>query len=79
MIISPDFRPSLLGSFSVAKAIEVLLKNKAFVIKKHADGAGGRKGDGPSQITWSRYGGVGPAWATAKEQAGFWVDRQRSL
>lgn len=75
MIISPDFRPSLLGSFSVAKAIEVLLKNKAFVIKKHADG----EGDGPSQITWSRYGGVGPAWATAKEQAGFWVDRQRSL
>ena len=69
--ISPDFCPWLLGSFSVAKAIEVLLKVKAFVVKKHCDGVEGRKAHGPAQITWCRHGGVGPAWAVAKEQAGF--------
>lgn len=54
------FKPS-------AKAIEVLCKNGAYVIKRCVEGC-----DKPSsaQVTWSRYNGPAAAWAEAKQRAG---------
>ena len=49
-----------------AQAIEVLLKNKAFVVKRCASDQGVK-----GQITWAKVGGIEEAWAMAVERAGF--------
>ena len=61
----------MLNIFTPAQAIEVLLKNRAFVVKRlPADmppSADNRKG----QVTWSKYESVLAAWNDAKFRAGF--------
>lgn len=49
-----------------SKAIEVLLHNKAFVVKRSTNETG-RMG----QVTWSKFESILAAWQTAKERAGF--------
>ena len=63
--MSSDVVPCL---FKVsAKAIEVLCKNGAYVIKRCVEGC-----DKPAsaQVTWSRFDGPVSAWAEAKQRAG---------
>ena len=50
-----------------SEAIEVLLRTKAYVVKR---GGGDQKlEDGARQWTWSKHGGAVKAWALAKEAA----------
>ncbi|CAK9056302.1 unnamed protein product [Durusdinium trenchii] len=53
-------------------AIEVLIFTKAYVVKK----VGGRSSSATAnhktgQVTWTKFGGAGPAWAEAKARANF--------
>lgn len=50
-----------------AKAIEILLKCRAFVVKRTGAGSNGK----PGQLTWSKYPSVGEAWDAAKARAAF--------
>lgn len=54
---------------SAAQAIEVLLKTKAYIVKKLAKDFedSGRVG----QVTWSKYKGPQSAWEEAKNRSGF--------
>ena len=52
------------------EAIECLLKNRAFVVKKTS-----RLHHAPDtlktgQVTWSKFGGIEAAWQEAKRRAG---------
>ena len=58
--------PARLGGLASAQAIEVLLKCRAFVVKRSATDQGVK-----GQITWAKVGGVEKAWAMAVERAGF--------
>jgi hypothetical protein len=58
--------PARLGGLASAQAIEVLLKCRAFVVKRSAADQGVK-----GQITWAKVGGVEKAWAMAVERAGF--------
>lgn len=61
------------------KAIEVLLRNKAFVIKKVAPSGEGASVPTPKgQLTWSKFGGVAGAWEVAKEKANWPSDLSES-
>lgn len=55
-----------------SEAIEVLIFTKAYVVKK----VGGRSSSATAnhktgQVTWTKFGGAGPAWAEAKARANF--------
>ena len=69
-----NLRPGSVSAW--AKAIEVLLKSRAFVVKRLdesvASGSDDRKGLG--QVTWSKYGGPARAWVVAASRAGFKVN-----
>lgn len=48
------------------KAIEVLCKQQAYVVKQTSSG----ERPSSAQVTWSRHGGPVSAWAEAKHRAG---------
>eukprot|EP00435_Cladocopium_sp_Y103_P054911 s488_g18.t1 len=57
-------------------AIEVLLKQRAYVVKRLDDSVASGPDDksGLGQVTWSKYGGASKAWAVAASRAGFNVN-----
>jgi len=69
----------LIGSYNAhgAQAIEVLLANRAFVVKRVGlisgqDDSGAPPADRKSgQVTWSKYKTTGAAWEIAKQRANF--------
>lgn len=66
------FTPACLVPISI-KAIEVLLKTRAFVVKRcgevsNEEAASKQR---PGQVTWSRYETVEEAWEEAKKRASF--------
>ena len=50
------------------KAVEVLMRQRAFVVKKIGSGAASANA-GRGQITWSKFNSPAEAWAAAKEKA----------
>ena len=57
----------LTGSPALTQAIEVLLKKKAYFVKRLGKGA--PEGSAIGQLTWSLNGGAAAAWETAKQKA----------
>ena len=58
----------------VSKAIEVLLKNRAFCVKRIGNNAGeGFDHKKKGQYTWNVHGGIDKTWEIAK-QAAFWPE-----
>ena len=57
----------------IIQVIEVLLRSKAFVVKKIGSGLQPSEESGftRGQITWSRFSSVGVAWETAKLKANY--------
>ena len=61
-----------------AQAIEVLLKSRAYVVKRLASAEMDSLADQEirgrlGQVTWSKYGGPSKAWTVAVSRAGFWA------
>jgi len=48
--------------------VEVLLKTKAFIVKRSAASEEKRS---LGQVSWSKFGGAASAWSVAVERAGF--------
>ena len=53
--------------YPIAKAVEVLLRSRAFVVKRTSDNSESGKG----QVTWSKFPSVADAWSEAKRRSGF--------
>ena len=54
--------------FHLSKAVEVLLRCRAFVVKRTCDdNPESRRG----QVTWSKFPTVADAWGEAKRRSGF--------
>lgn len=59
---------------AVAQAIEVLLKARAYVVKRLESSVECTSEESKArlgQITWSKYGGPIKAWSVAASRAGF--------
>ena len=65
--------PGHANSVCGAQAIEVLLKARAYVVKR-SDEAKAAERNCLGQVTWSKYGGPSDAWVVAATRAGFNVD-----
>ena len=71
MVLAP------LKNGQLPKAVEVLLANRAYVIKKrgNVEIESGMEdvaeGDNPRQVTWSKYGGAAKAWELVKKWSHF--------
>ncbi|CAK8988089.1 30S ribosomal protein S6 [Durusdinium trenchii] len=52
-------------------AIEVLLKQRAYVVKRLSSDLPADANAGKGQVTWSKYGGPVLAWQEATRRAGF--------
>ena len=62
------YNPCFSSSPLDCKAVEVLLKSRAYVVKRL--GTSGSSSNGKTgQVTWSKFGGAGPAWVQAKKLA----------
>eukprot|EP00435_Cladocopium_sp_Y103_P029053 s1416_g7.t1 len=70
-----DNPPNSFKGYDLSEAIEVLLRARAFVIKRVASEDGSSSGSSAAyrQFTWSKHGGPTNSWNVAKEAAG-WPD-----
>lgn len=56
----------------VVEAVEVLVRNAAYVVKRIGGGDEGAPKDCcRGQLNWKKFGGPGPAWEVAKKKANF--------